>query len=462
MSLDDPAAASAPLESGRGRGEGRAMQGVVFRDPPDLEATVAELQLEIARTLVKAPVLPVELPAFDLNLLSVSAERAAIDLVLGKSEPIVKLRLKPIAPRPAEGGRTQVVEAASVALHPSADRYETALERMGRRLEAAISVDKWQAARGPANRLADLPVGVPMAFYRQLVPGVDGQALVRVGFRCNQNCGICWQDRDWGRFGSEQVLTWIEDLYAAGARSLILSGGEPTLDGALDQYLRRARELGFSTLTLETNAVRFAKPGLAEHLRDAGLSDCFVSLHSADAATSDAITRAPGTFERTVAGIKALMGAGVPVRLNCVLTREGLDHIEGLPDFVAAELAADACFRGLMLSQPSDPFDARLLPEIIPEPDRLRGVLARVIDRCFALGIEVSGLDGPCGPPLCAFAADPRIASLTPVSEELDSRVFLAACGDCAVRPSCFGARRADVDLYGDRCVVPLAADPRG
>jgi len=443
----------------RRRGAGQAMAAAAFRDPPGIEVENAALQREIARILVKAPELPVELPAFDLTLLAIEASRDAIDLVLGKSSPIVRLRMRPS--RPADDRENAAaVDVQAIAVHASVDRFRRQIDAMARRLRAAISAEKWAAAMQPARRLAARPVGVPLAFYRQLVPGVAGQGLVRVGFRCNQDCGICWQDRHWGRFDAEQILVWIEDLHAAGARNLIISGGEPTLDAQLEDYIRRARAIGFRTVTLETNAIQFARPGLAERLRDAGLGDCFVSLHSGDAATSDAITRAPGTFAKTVAGVHALLAAGVPVQLNCVMTREGIDHLEGVPDFVHTTFGNHPQLQGLMLSQPSDPFDLTLLPKIVPEPQRVRAILPRVIDRAFALGVPARGLDGPCGPPLCAFGADRRITSLQSISELLDSRTYLPACDGCAVRHACFGVRRADADLYGDACAQPLLAPP--
>ena len=444
-----------PAGERRERGVGEAMAGVRFRDPSGVSEAARALQLEIAQVLVRAPVLPIELPAFSLTLLSVAAERNLIDLVIGKAEPIARLRIRRVPPTASGDGAAVSVDV--VGVHADAKRFQPQLQSMAQRLRAAITADKWRKAIERAKKLAEIPADVPLAFYRQIVPGVSDQGLVRTGFNCNQNCGICWQDRTWGRLGPEQILTWIEDLRAAGARGLIISGGEPTLDGRLESYIRRARELGFTAVTLETNAIQFAKPGLVERLRDAGLTDCLVSLHSGDAATSDAITRAPGTFERTIAGIKALLAAAVPVRLNCVMTREGIDHLEGVPDFVHATFGDDPSLNGLMLSQPTDPYDRTLLPAILPEPDRLRSVLRRVIDRAFALGVEVSGLDGPCGPPLCAFGADRRITRLAPVPQQLDGRTYLPACTDCAVRSACFGVRIADFELYGDSCASPIA-----
>jgi sulfatase maturation enzyme AslB (radical SAM superfamily) len=451
---------AAPSENRR-RGEGAAMAEASFRDPPDVETQGAELQRAIARALVNAPTLPIDLPAFDLTLLAVAAEKRAIDLVLGKTSPIAKLRLQTAAAGVRDApGASAVVDVSIIEVHPSMRRFEPGLRAMAQRLRAAINGEKWRRAADYAQQLARIPLGVPIAFYRQLVPGVEGQGLIRVGFLCNQDCGICWQDRTWGRFDAQQVLTWIEDLHAAGARSLIISGGEPTLDSKLDTYICHARTVGFDTVTLETNAIQFSKSALAERLRDAGLSDCFVSLHSGDAATSDAITRAPGTFTRTVAGIGALLAAGVPVHLNCVMTREGIAHLGGVPDFVHSQYGNHPLLQGLMLSQPSDPYDRSLLSAIIPDPAQIRAVLPAVIDRAFALGLPVRGLDGPCGPPLCAFAADRRITDLAPISEEIAGRTYLPACAACAVRHACFGVRVADAEMYGDACVRPLTSAP--
>ncbi len=443
------------------RGVGEAMAGVAFRDPVGLQGEVAALHSEIAKILVRAPSLPIELPAFGLTLLAAGSTKRGIDLVLGKESPFARLRIEKAAgdALPTAQGRVPVVQVGVVNEHSAAHRFERQLRAMALRVQASITEEKWRAAMVVAKKVADLPVDVPLAFYRQLVPGVGEQGLVRTGFNCNQNCGICWQDRKWGRYGSEQVLVWIEDLFAAGARRLIISGGEPTLDPQLESYVRRARELGFLSVTLETNAIQFSKPGHAERLRDAGMTDCFVSLHSGDAATSDAITRAPGTFPRTVAGCKALLEAGVPVRFNCVMTREGIDHLQGVPEFLMSNFGEYPSGRSLMLSQPTDPWDRTLLPTIIPEPERLRTVLASVIDQAFDIGVEVSGLDGPCGPPLCAFGADKRITKLTPISEEIEGRTYLAACEKCSVRKSCFGVRVADVELYGEACAKPIAGE---
>lgn len=427
----------------------------MFHDPPPVAEAAAPLELSIARTLVGAPALPTELKAFRLWLLGVKVDKHGIDLVIGPSDPVAHLRLtrdKGDAP----------VRVVVNALNPDAQRWARPLALMAERVQIAATPEKWGAAWATAKELLKLPVAIPLGFFRQLVAGVDPpQGLVRVGFGCNQDCGMCWQGRDWGRYGGDQVVRWIEDLRAAGAQALILSGGEPTLDPELLRYVRRAREIGFPSVTLETNAIQMAKDGYAAKLFEAGVTTAFVSLHSGDAAISDAITRAPGTHARTVKGTQALLDAGIQVVLNAVMTAEGIDQLGALPDFIHTAFGRHKHLSSLMISYPTEPFDRSLMASTVPEPTRLRAALAQAIDRAFALGVPVRGLDGPCGPPLCAFGADPRVTSLRPVPGPVEFRLHPPACDRCAVKPACFGVRHVDVQSFGDACVRPIDAAPR-
>ncbi|UQA60200.1 radical SAM protein [Polyangium aurulentum] len=442
-----------------GRGHGRDVArtpGVRFRDPPGVEEEAARLKQKIAETLVNAKVLPVHLPAFGLSLLDVAADNRGIDLILGPKDPVARLRL--VWDKPKGAASVTVQETA-----PEARRWARAFEIMAARVEKAATAERFERAMEHAKQLARLPVGVPLGFFRQLVAGVEPpEGLVRAGFLCNQDCGMCWQGRDWGRYGPDQVVRWIEDLAAAGARAIILSGGEPTLDPDLFRYLDRARALGFTSITLETNAIQAGKPGYAARLAAAGITGAFVSLHSPDPAVSDAITRAPGTHERTVRGVRALLEAGVPVILNAVMTAEGLDTLGDLPDFIHATFGGHPKLTSLMISYPTEPFDRTLVPAIVPDPARLRVALGRAIDRAMELGIAVRGLDGPCGPPLCAFGADSRVISGKPIPAPVEFRRHLPACDGCAVKSACFGVRHVDVERFGEGCVAPLARAPEG
>jgi sulfatase maturation enzyme AslB (radical SAM superfamily) len=456
-------------EPKRSRGRGSHAREIAFRDPPSLEEDAKAIRSSIAQILLRAPKLPLELPLFRFSLIDIGVDRRGLDLIIGWDQPVARIRIQPVKGEElVELGkgpqRPKVVTTSIEELNPVAARIRQGLERLAERVEASVTQETWDQAWARAKDHLRLPIGVPIGFYRQMIAGMNRrEGMIRVGFKCNQDCGMCWQGRDWGRFGPDQTLRWIEDLADGGAQSLIISGGEPTLDPELESYVRRARERGIWQVILETNAIQFQKAGLAERIRDAGLDAAFVSLHSGDADVSDEITRAPGTHARTVKGVLALLEAGVKVKFNAVMSQEGLDHLAGLPDFIQDTFGAHRSkILGLMLSYPSESFDPSLAPKIIPDPVKLRRVLRETIDRAVALKLHPHGLDSPCGPQLCAFGADRRFASLRPIPEVVDFRnVYLPACEDCTVRRACFGLRDTDVKLYGDACVAPLKTIPR-
>ncbi|HRI63819.1 MAG TPA: radical SAM protein [Polyangium sp.] len=422
----------------------------LFRDPPDVKHEAGERKRQIAQILVNAPTLPIQLPVFGLSLLDVDADKRGVDLIFGIHDPVARLRL--------EWDKT--TNSARIDLVPMAQetkRFARVFDLLISRLLKSTTSERFSRAMVSAKELARLPVDVPLGFFRQLVAGLDEpQGLVRTGFLCNQDCGMCWQGRDWGRHGAKQILLWIEDLRRAGARSLIISGGEPTLDPDLTNYVEYARRLGFSDVTLETNAIQAAKPGQAERLARAGVTHAFVSLHSSDPAISDAITRAPGTHERTVRGIHALLEAQIPVVLNAVMTAEGIEHLPSLPDFIHETFGNHPLLSSLMISQPTEPFDRTILPMVVPDPARVRKSLRATIERAFDVGLAIRGLDGPCGPPLCAFGGDKRLVSGKPITSGVDFRRHVPACDQCAARPACFGVRHVEVELFGEECVEPI------
>src|SRR4051812_11523125 len=82
------------------RGEGSKRATVTFRDPPSREPEAAALRAEIARILVRAPQLPVDLPAFQIKLVDVQVEKRSIDLLFGWDSPVAALRLSAATPSP--------------------------------------------------------------------------------------------------------------------------------------------------------------------------------------------------------------------------------------------------------------------------------------------------------------------------------------------------------------------------
>src|SRR5439155_16755168 len=156
-------------------------------------------------------------------------------------------------------------------------------ERLRRRLTVVSTVEE-QVARELVSR-DDFRGG----------DAATPEVTVRVNFHCNQACEFCFVSTHLPPAAEAAVRAAIES--AARERAVVvLSGGEPTLNPRLLDYVRLARRLGAAAVELQTNGTRLAHARLATALAEAGLDGAMVSLHGATAAISDAVTGAPGTF----------------------------------------------------------------------------------------------------------------------------------------------------------------------
>lgn len=148
------------------------------------------------------------------------------------------------------------------------------------------------------------------------LPPDPAEPLVSFGAACNNGCRVC-PAAPAGPAGKTPpdeaaLLDRLSKLARAGADAVRFGGGEPTLHPALPVALRRAAALGLRA-TLCTNARLLAYPSYLARLAGAAPARVATTLHGADAAAHDAVTRSPGSFEQTLRGIRAARRAGWPV-----------------------------------------------------------------------------------------------------------------------------------------------------
>ena len=177
---------------------------------------------------------------------------------------------------------------------------------------------------------------------------------VSVTDRCNFRCVYCRTGNEGAQFSElphADYLRMIRLFVSLGVEKIRFTGGEPLLRAGLVDLVAATASLrsafapdGTRTpagapldLALTTNGHLLA--GLAQPLRDAGLTRVTVSMDAVDADTFSAITRVPRSFDRVLAGIRAAAAAGLgPVKVNCVLLRGFNDsQIEAFAEFSRRE-----------------------------------------------------------------------------------------------------------------------------
>ena len=148
-------------------------------------------------------------------------------------------------------------------------------------------------------------------------------------YRCNERCVHCYLDHDdHGELTTAECLKVLDDLASSGTLFLTFSGGEIFLRPDLYEILAAARRLYFD-ISLKTNAL-LVTPERAGRLRELGVRRVQISVYSDIPAVHDAITKVPGSLQRTLAAIPVLLEQGLQVKLACPLMKENLMAYRGV------------------------------------------------------------------------------------------------------------------------------------
>lgn len=274
-------------------------------------------------------------------------------------------------------------------------------------------------------------------------------ALLRAFYHCNEDCTFCWVDLKQPRVPDAAVSQTLALMGLEKLRALSITGGEPTLDRRLETQIRLARALGITQVTLQTNAVMLADEERATQLARAGLTRAFVSLHGSTRATSERITRTPGTFERTISGVQNLLAAGVSVGVGVVFTHENREEARALVELVATRLAG----ADLTLSVAAPINDRLDVETITPRYSELAPTLREAAYAAHELGVPFAGLFGQCGVPPCVLDADPvcfpELAREHPDWSAAEDFLHAEACSGCRLEKKCPGIRRSYAAVYG-------------
>jgi len=158
--------------------------------------------------------------------------------------------------------------------------------------------------------------------------------LVMAGYKCNNNCVFCSAESFAKSRLNRSTGEIAAQIIANGKkyRTIEFIGGEFTIRKDAIYLIALAKKSGYDFISLETNGRMFANKNFCKKAAEAGLSLIVFSIHGSDARTHDALTRAPGSFDQAIAGIKNLSSyPEVRIKTNFVITKKNYRQI---PAFV--------------------------------------------------------------------------------------------------------------------------------
>jgi uncharacterized radical SAM superfamily Fe-S cluster-containing enzyme len=111
-------------------------------------------------------------------------------------------------------------------------------------------------------------------------------AIIDITNRCNLTCPVCFANASAAGYvyepTKEEVTGMLENLRKndpVPATALQFSGGEPTIRNDLFDFVRKAKELGFRHVEVNTNGVRLSQSvDYCRELKDAGVSTIYLQF----------------------------------------------------------------------------------------------------------------------------------------------------------------------------------------
>jgi MoaA/NifB/PqqE/SkfB family radical SAM enzyme len=187
-------------------------------------------------------------------------------------------------------------------------------------------------------------------------------AHIKLTENCQAKCISCdyWKTRWQDVISTERAIELINEIDAAGIRSLRLTGGEPLLRKDLFQILSAADTSRFKRIIIQTNGLALKK--LHKEVNVSPITDVAVSIDGLKE-TNDVIRGIRGYFDLAMGGMRLLRGKrlAISVTLNRMSASE-LDELAERAREVGAELEFNILSTSLFFLKDAD------LTSMWPEP----------------------------------------------------------------------------------------------
>lgn len=156
--------------------------------------------------------------------------------------------------------------------------------------------------------------------------------------RCNLYCKHCYRESSPNELVNDELSTeegkkLLQEMYKAGFRIIVFSGGEPMLREDIFKLIKYAKSLGMIPL-LGSNGTLITQ-SKARKLKDSGLKAAAISIDSLQGSKHNEFRGSDNAFEKALEGIKMCIDAGIKVQLNCTVTKNNLEEIDSIIEYAS-------------------------------------------------------------------------------------------------------------------------------
>ncbi|MFQ6112016.1 MAG: TIGR04053 family radical SAM/SPASM domain-containing protein [Nitrospinota bacterium] len=127
---------------------------------------------------------------------------------------------------------------------------------------------------------------------------------------------------------TEEALRLVDEIAEVARPIFIVSGGDPLLRADVFDVCSHARDKGFKVVMSPSGTD--LNPEIVARLKASGVTGLSISLDGSCPEVHDSFRQVPGAFERTVAGIGAARGGGLPFQINTTVTRRNMEDLPAM------------------------------------------------------------------------------------------------------------------------------------
>ncbi|MBW2572850.1 MAG: radical SAM protein, partial [Deltaproteobacteria bacterium] len=147
--------------------------------------------------------------------------------------------------------------------------------------------------------------------------------------RCNLKCSHCYinkKEHGENTLPIDTIEAWLE-VFASKKReaNVIFLGGEPTLHPDLPKAIKKAKSIGYSSITVDTNGYLFHD--ILSKVDPDDIDYFSFSLDGATRKTNDTI-RGKGSYDTCIAGIRKTVLRGFTTSLIYTVSTKNIHELE--------------------------------------------------------------------------------------------------------------------------------------
>ena len=153
--------------------------------------------------------------------------------------------------------------------------------------------------------------------------------------RCVHCRAVAQPRRHPAELTTEEGLRLVEQVADAGARVLVITGGDPFMRPDIEEFVRHGRELGLRVALSPSATGRVTRERMTR-LAEAGVEAVHVSVDGSTAPVHDAFRGVRGSFARTERVLALVRSLGLSLQVGTTVCRRNVHDLAGIADLVRA------------------------------------------------------------------------------------------------------------------------------